>query len=342
MAALKKNPKSQLPKSQRNVFGVSRCVRGLCLRFWSFALCSRAVPEVLVLGIFLLPACASTRPVVKIGLVAPFVGHYREIGEEIIYAVRLAVREANEAGGVAGYSIELMAYDDESDPALAEEQAHKLATDPQVVGAIGHWLDTTTLAAAPVYAATQIPLLATTTSPNLDPAAYRLWYTEQTYLTTQPNSTHCPLPCDPLQVSEWFTDHCSLITDHCLGPATWGLNLFPRLAPESANTISILAPAPLPNESSDPAFADRYQAISPGVQPRFLAVLAYDATKVLLAAIERDIKTNGAPTRSGVNAALTQTDYNGLSGHFSFDSEKDWTEAKGWIYQWKSGQLVKP
>ena len=60
-----------------------------------------------VLGAGILSACApSTRPVIKIGLVAPFEGRYREIGEEIIYAVRLAVREANKAGGVDGYSIE--------------------------------------------------------------------------------------------------------------------------------------------------------------------------------------------------------------------------------------------
>src|SRR5919108_607445 len=73
---------------------------------------------------FVLTACVPvTRPVVKIGLVAPFEGRYREVGYEVIYAVRLAVREANAGGGVAGYSVELTALDDGGDSALAAHQA---------------------------------------------------------------------------------------------------------------------------------------------------------------------------------------------------------------------------
>ncbi|MEK7787027.1 MAG: ABC transporter substrate-binding protein, partial [Chloroflexota bacterium] len=99
------------------------------------------------------------------------------------------------------------------------------------------------------------------------------------------------------------------------------------------------APAPLPTDSAEPAFADRYLAISQGVQPRFLAVLAYDATQLLLAAIQQDIEANGSPMRAGVAAALAQVNYTGLSGQFSFDSDLDWAEAEGWVYQWQGGQL---
>jgi len=45
--------------------------------------------------IFLTACSASTQPVVKIGLVAPFEGRYRPIGYEAIYAARLAIREIN-------------------------------------------------------------------------------------------------------------------------------------------------------------------------------------------------------------------------------------------------------
>jgi ABC-type branched-subunit amino acid transport system substrate-binding protein len=290
----------------------------------------------------LLSACSSTRPVIKIGLVAPFVGHYREIGEEIIYAVRLAVREANESGGIAGYSIELMAYDDEGDPTLAEENARKVVTDPQVVGVIGHWLDSTSLSAAPVYAASGIPYLATTASPELDPAAYRLWYTTETYLATQPESTHCPLPCDPFINLDLLQSTIRNPKSEIFGPASFGLNLFPRLVSDSINQIQFLAPAPMPADSNDKTFADRYLAISPGPQPRYFAVLAYDATQVLLEAIKVDIEVNGLPTRSGVASALAQTNYEGLSGHFSFDLDRDWVDAQGWIYEWREGRLNHP
>ena len=112
--------------------------------------------------LILLPACrfpGSTQPTVKIGLVAPFEGRYRYIGYDVIYAVRLALREANAAGGVGGYSVELVAYDDGADPVQAAEQARKLAVDPAIIAAIGHLRAETTGAALSVYAETGIPLV---------------------------------------------------------------------------------------------------------------------------------------------------------------------------------------
>ncbi|MEE9616367.1 MAG: ABC transporter substrate-binding protein, partial [Anaerolineae bacterium] len=114
----------------------------------------------------------TVRPTVKIGLVAPFEGRYRYVGYDVIYAVRLALHEANAAGGVGSppleggrgrvgrYYVELVAYDDGADPAMAAEQARKLAADPQVVAAIGHFRDETTGAALSGYAEAGIPLVA--------------------------------------------------------------------------------------------------------------------------------------------------------------------------------------
>jgi ABC-type branched-subunit amino acid transport system substrate-binding protein len=102
----------------------------------------------------------TVRPTIKIGLVAPFEGRYRYVGYDVIYAVRLALREANGAGGVAGYSVELVAYDDGADPEMAVQQARKLAVDPEVVAVIGHFRDETTEAAAAVYDRSGMPLLA--------------------------------------------------------------------------------------------------------------------------------------------------------------------------------------
>jgi ABC-type branched-subunit amino acid transport system substrate-binding protein len=113
--------------------------------------------------VLLLTAChfpGAVRPTLKIGLVAPFEGRYRYVGYDVIYAVRLALREANAAGGVGGYSVELVAYDDGGDPAMAFEQARKLAVDPQVVAAIGHFREATTAAALGGYAESGIPLVA--------------------------------------------------------------------------------------------------------------------------------------------------------------------------------------
>ncbi len=122
--------------------------------------------------LLLLAACrvpGTTRPVVKIGLVAPFEGRYRYLGYGLFAAVRLALREANAAGGVGtpAYSVELVAYDDGADPEMARQQAEKLAVDPAVVVAIGHFREATPCAALPVYARAGVPLLAPAV---LDPA----------------------------------------------------------------------------------------------------------------------------------------------------------------------------
>lgn len=109
----------------------------------------------------ILTACVPALPrVIKIGLVAPFEGRYRAIGYDAIYAARLAVREINAAGGVNGWQLELVAYDDRADLEMARAAARNLLTDPDVVAVIGHYRQETTAAAGDLYAAGEMPLLA--------------------------------------------------------------------------------------------------------------------------------------------------------------------------------------
>lgn len=102
----------------------------------------------------------STAPLLKIGLVAPFEGRFRARGYEMLYAVKLAVREWNEAGGAGSYRIELVALDDGGDPATAVQQAREMAVDADVLGVVGHFDEATTLAAALEYAALDLALVA--------------------------------------------------------------------------------------------------------------------------------------------------------------------------------------
>ena len=115
----------------------------------------------------LLTACSSPPPVIKIGLVAPFEGRNRPIGYDVIYSARLAVREINEAGGVEGTFVALVALDDGGDVELAQATAQSLVLDPAVVAVMGHWLPETTAAAAPIYATASLPLFVP--GPTTDP-----------------------------------------------------------------------------------------------------------------------------------------------------------------------------
>jgi hypothetical protein len=88
---------------------------------------------------------------VKIGLSAPFEGLHREFGYEALYAVQIAVRERNEAGGVGQrYLVELVALNDLNEAETAAEQARKMAVDPKVLGVLGG-LSAETAPAAPEY-----------------------------------------------------------------------------------------------------------------------------------------------------------------------------------------------
>jgi branched-chain amino acid transport system substrate-binding protein len=91
------------------------------------------------------------QPAVKIGLVAPFEGWFRPLGYEALHAVKLAVRECNEQGGVGGYLVELVALNDDQDPESAAQRAREMAVDPDVIGVIGHFGEGTAVAALPVY-----------------------------------------------------------------------------------------------------------------------------------------------------------------------------------------------
>ena len=121
---------------------------------------SRSLILSVTLSLLLAACSASTAPVIKIGLVAPFEGRYRALGYEAIYAARLAIREINAKGGLHGYRIELVALDDRGDRDRAIESARKLAIDPQVVAVIGHYRPDSTDASIETYCAQHVPLIA--------------------------------------------------------------------------------------------------------------------------------------------------------------------------------------
>ena len=338
----------------------------------------------------------AVRPAVKIGLVAPFEGRYRYTGYDVIYAVRLALREANAAGGVGGYSIELVAYDDGADPTMAAEQARKLAADPEVVAAIGHFREETTAAALSAYAEAGIPLVAPAVlDPALtegDGAVFRLGPDAGTLAVALLDGVQTAtlvgdgplgnalqevarergvrlapiaLPDGDAWPAEMLTsDTITVICDAgsvtagevvaALREAGWegdflgGPELaatdFAAVAGEAAEGAIFVTPYPFPGDetgfflknpvSGEQAdFIAAYRAVSNGVPPGPLALPAYEATWVLLEALERDIAAHGVPTREGVAAALPATGRDGLLGHVTFDAERNWGGAPLYWYR---------
>ena len=93
---------------------------------------ARAIGRALRLGIFLLllAGCTDVRPVVKVGILAPFEGLYRRTGYAALDAARAAI------AGAPGDPVALipLALDDSADPRRA---AQKLRVDPPVRAIVG-------------------------------------------------------------------------------------------------------------------------------------------------------------------------------------------------------------
>ena len=103
---------------------------------------------------------------VKIGLVAPFSGRDALLGQQLIGAVRLAL--SDRAGRARDRApVELVAYDDASDPELIARQAEKLAVDPQLMAVLGHPTLVSATAGLPIYQAANLPALLL--APRLSP-----------------------------------------------------------------------------------------------------------------------------------------------------------------------------
>ncbi len=123
----------------------------------------------IVVVVLLLAGCSfgSVPRTVKIGLSAPFEGLYRDLGYEALYAVRLAVRERNESGGVGGsYRVELVALNDLNEVKEATGQAAEMAADPGVLAVIGGWSPQTARGVAPEYSRLGLAFLAPPADPQ--------------------------------------------------------------------------------------------------------------------------------------------------------------------------------
>jgi hypothetical protein len=102
--------------------------------------------------LILAACCPSVKPTVKIGLSAPFEGGDRDLGYEVLYALRLAVRQRNDTGGVGGCAlVEMVALNDFNEPQEAIAQAYEMYADPDVMAVLGGWSPGAAASARPVY-----------------------------------------------------------------------------------------------------------------------------------------------------------------------------------------------
>jgi len=302
----------------------------------------RASKRLIAVCVFIsltMTACIQTAPeVVKIGLVAPFEGRYREVGYDVIPAVRLAIREYAAQNPDANLTLELVAYDDSADLDRAVEQAQRLITDPDVKLVIGHWREDTTAAALHVYHEANIPVITLSTQPDLPPGAvYNLAPTEEDMdmLAEEWGSTTLPryevqsTTNDVLAEAAGFPQSGEFL----IGGPIVGLSQYYQLSQGAAEQTYFVSPVALPSdtegqywtESSAGRFSQSFTDANLGAPPGIYSAAAYEAAWLAISYVmqQYSIEVTGTP-----------------ADNIEFDSSGRRVKAPVYLYQWQGGQRV--
>ena len=116
--------------------------------------------------LFLIAACGPSKPKgeVIVYVAAPLSGFQANGGQTVLGGAHLMAAQLNKAGGLLGYTVNVVGVDDESDSDVAVEVAEQIKADLQagkkVIGVVGHYNSGQTLAAMEVYK--DLPLIVIT------------------------------------------------------------------------------------------------------------------------------------------------------------------------------------
>ena len=98
--------------------------------------------------------------VIRVGATASQSGEYAELGIEQLQGLVMWAEDLNSRGALIGKRVEVVSYDDESDPARVTELYEKLVLEDQVDYLIGPYSSDLTLAAAAVAERHKVPMVA--------------------------------------------------------------------------------------------------------------------------------------------------------------------------------------
>ena len=104
----------------------------------------------------------------RIGAFMSLTGDTAQYGISALNGIRMAVEEANGAGGVRGHRVELITQDTRSDPGVTETVVRRLAEEARVHALVGEVVSSRSLAAARVAQEERVPMLTpSATSPEV-------------------------------------------------------------------------------------------------------------------------------------------------------------------------------
>lgn len=131
---------------------------------------------------FTLAACQPKEETVKFGVLGPLSGQYADYGQSVENAARLAAEEINEAGGVLGKNLEIIAYDSKGDAVEGVNGYNRLVNEDGIDALIGGTFSGVTVAIKQLAIDDGLPVLTpTATNPSITlnaPNIFRACYTD--------------------------------------------------------------------------------------------------------------------------------------------------------------------
>jgi ABC-type branched-subunit amino acid transport system substrate-binding protein len=96
-------------------------------------------------------------------------------GKEMVQSAQLYFDRVNQEGGIAGWPVALLVYDDRNDPEVAKTVAQQIVADGRPLLVIGHTVSSASMAAGPIYAKAGIPAISSTSTADAMTAG-NPWY----------------------------------------------------------------------------------------------------------------------------------------------------------------------
>ncbi|HRL13172.1 MAG TPA: ABC transporter substrate-binding protein [Aggregatilineales bacterium] len=260
----------------------------------------------LLLAALIVTGCAGGRDPLRVALLAPFEGRYREVGYDLLYAVRLGLADAPQ-----GRALSLLAVDDggTSDTALMRAQA--LVRDSSVRAVLVAGYAATDARVLEAFAG--LPVIVIGGWGVGDPPDGVFVLASADIATARAEVTALARQASPLT-----------------GGEALALKQFPGLR-ESLDGVTVISSA----SPADDAFAQRLIASDRFVEPPgLLSTLAYDAAG-LLAGVP-----TAMPDRAAAVNALNAVSYDGINGTIRF-ADGFWQDAPVYRYMYDTnGALV--
>ena len=128
-----------------------------------------------VLCVTLLVGCGQQGgKLVKVALVCPLTGDDAAHGQGMKRGFTLAIEEANASKKLGDTRIEMVAFDDRSDPKEAVTIANQIISDPRIIGIIGHLNSGCSIPASPIYAKRNLVMITpASTNPKLTQQGFK-------------------------------------------------------------------------------------------------------------------------------------------------------------------------